>query len=388
MRRTPGVVIAALLTAAIGLSACGDDTGETASPEPAPAPTQEPAPAASTATAPSTPEPTGSQPQAPARGKVRLVAKGLEVPWDIDFLPGGDALVTERDTRKLIRIPADGGPLETVMTVPGVVPEGEGGLLGLAVSPRFARDGRVYVYFSAADDNRIARIDLASKRLKIILSGIEKGSNHNGGALAFGPDGKLYVGVGEAGVPDLSQDRSSLNGKILRIETDGSPAEGNPFRRSPVWSLGHRNVQGLAWDRAGRLWATEFGQNEVDEVNLIRRGRNYGWPVVEGRGDGQAGKYTSPVVTWSPTSESSPSGGAIVGDELYVGALAGQRLWRVGLEEDTADDPESLLDGQLGRIRAVATSPRGTIWFSTSNRDGRGDPADIDDRVLELGVDE
>ena len=390
MTRATPVVFLGLLAGLLGAAGCGDNDSDTAR-DAAPATSATPqgaAPADTTAeSTPSTTQATRA-PAVPARGKVRLVAKDLEVPWDIGFLPNGDALVTERDSRRLVQIPADGGPLKSVMTVPGVKPEGEGGLLGLAVSPRFAKDGFVYLYFTSDRDNRIARVHLPTKRMKTVLTGIQKGSTHNGGALEFGPDGKLYAGVGEAGVPELSQNRASLNGKILRLEPSGSPAEGNPFRRSPVWSLGHRNVQGLAWDSAGRLWATEFGQNEVDEVNLIRRGRNYGWPVVEGRGDGQAGKYTGPVVTWSPTSESSPSGGAIVGDELYVGALAGQRLWRIGLEEGTADRPESLLDGQLGRIRAVAASPRGTIWFSTSNRDGRGDPADIDDRVLELGVEE
>ncbi len=390
-------LVALLLSASaavgsLGLAGCGDDEpsaggGVTVAPAETPATTAT-TPAPTTAQAPGDDASGVPQPDAPDRGEVRLVAKDLEVPWDVDFLPDGDALVTERDTRKLLRIPADGGPVATVMTVPGVVPDGEGGLLGLAVSPRFASDGAVYVYFTAARDNRIARIDLESKKVTSIVTGIQKASNHNGGALAFGPDGKLYAGVGEAAQPGLSQDRSSMNGKILRMDANGTPAEGNPFPGSRVWSMGHRNVQGLAWDDAGRLWATEFGQNEVDEVNVILRGRNYGWPEVEGKGDTQDGKFTNPAVTWSPTSTSSPSGGAIVGDELYVGALAGQRVWRIGLEEGTADEPESLLEGQLGRIRGVATSPRGTIWFTTSNRDGRGDPEDIDDRVLELGVDE
>ncbi|MBJ7470102.1 MAG: PQQ-dependent sugar dehydrogenase [Solirubrobacteraceae bacterium] len=379
--------VTALLTGSLAGCGSGDDEGGATGERPAATTAQSAPPSSSPETTP----PSAADPSpvdAPDRGEVRLVAKDLEVPWDVDFLPNGDALVTERDTRKLIRIPADGGPLETVMTVPGVVPDGEGGLLGLAVSPQYAQDGRVFVYFTAAGDNRVARIDMDRERVTPILTGLQKASNHNGGGLAFGPDGKLYVAVGDAAQPDLAQDQQSLNGKILRIDTDGSAAEGNPFPGSRIWSLGHRNVQGLAWDSADRLWATEFGQNTVDEVNLIRRGRNYGWPVVEGRGDGQNGQYTNPSVTWSPTSESSPSGAGIVGDELYVGALAGRRVWRVKLEETTAGDPESLLDDQLGRIRGVTRSPRGTIWITTSNRDGRGDPADIDDRILELGVDE
>lgn len=389
MRRARSTLLVGL-AAATTLGACGDEDGGTdtaSTPEPTPVETS---PAEAPPTSTSTTPPVGDAPEVdvPQRGAIRLVAKNLEVPWDIDFLPDGDALVTERDSRQLLRIPASGGPVETVMRVPGVKPEGEGGLLGLAVSPTFADDHTVFVYFTAANDNRVARIDLESKKTTPILTGLAKGSIHNGGALAFGPDGRLYVGVGETGVPGLSQQRASRNGKILRITARGRPAPGNPFKDSPVWTLGHRNVQGFAWDDAGRMWATEFGQNEVDEVNLIRRGRNYGWPEVEGKGDTHGGRYTNPVVTWSPTSESSPSGAAIAGGELYVGALAGQRLWRMTLEETTTGQPEALQQGKLGRLRAVAASPRGTIWFSTSNRDGRGDPDDIDDRIFELGVDE
>lgn len=389
MHRARFALLAGLVATAT-LGACGnaddgDGDGPAAAPAPAASTPREPTP-----TSTSTTPPVGDAPQvdAPRRGAIRLVAKDLEVPWDIDFLPDGDALVTERDSRQLLRIPAGGGPVETVMRVPGVKPDGEGGLLGLAVSPSFADDGTVFVYFTAENDNRVARIELASKKTTPILTGLAKGSIHNGGALAFGPDGRLYVGVGEVGETGLSQQRASRNGKILRITTSGRPAPGNPFKGSPVWTLGHRNVQGFAWDDVGRMWATEFGQNEVDEVNLIRRGRNYGWPLVEGKGDTRGGRFTNPVVTWSPTSESSPSGAAIAAGELYAGALAGQKLWRMTLEETSTGQPEALQAGQLGRLRAVARSPRGTIWFSTSNRDGRGDPSDIDDRIFELGVDE
>ncbi len=270
------------------------------------------------------------------------------------------------------------------MRVPDVVPGGEGGLLGLAVSPRYRTDHDLYAYFTAAEDNRIVRIDLRTRRVEPILTGLAKGQIHNGGALEFGPDGRLYAGVGEVGEPGRAQDEGSPNGKILRITTSGRPAPGNPFPGSPVWSLGHRNVQGLAWDRSGRLWATEFGQNTTDEVNLIRRGGNYGWPVVEGRRGG--GPYVDPVVTWSPTSTSSPSGGAIAGRELYVGALAGRRLWRIALNGRSAARPQALFTERYGRIRAVAAAPDGSIWFSTSNRDGRGDPQDGDDRILQVGT--
>src|SRR4051812_26272287 len=207
----------------------------------------------------------------------KTIATGLHVPWGLVFLPNGDALVAERTTAKILRIPRGGGPPRTVRTLPGVdTAAGEGGLLGLALSPRFRRDRLVFAYYTSPDDNRIVRFRLHGE-VHPILTGIARGFNHDGGRLAFGPDGKLYAGVGETGNPALAQDKSSLNGKILRINPDGSVPKGNPFG-TPVWSYGHRNVQGLAFDRRGRLWATEFGQNTTDEVNLIRRGHDYGWP--------------------------------------------------------------------------------------------------------------
>jgi glucose/arabinose dehydrogenase len=268
------------------------------------------------------------------------------------------------------------------MTIPGVHASGEGGLLGLAVSPRFARDRTVFAYLTTAHDNRIVRFRLGDRRITPILTGLRAGAIHDGGRIAFGPDGRLYAGVGETGDPSLAQDRGSPNGKILRIDPDGAIPAGNPFPGSPVWSLGHRNVQGLAWDRAGRLWATEFGQSEVDEVNLIRPGRDYGWPVVEGRGPTHGGRFTNPEVTWSPTSTSSPSGAAIVGSNLYVGALAGRTLWRIPLHGASAGRPHAMFRGRYGRIRTVVAAPGGGVWFTTSNRDGRGSPAPSDDRIL------
>jgi glucose/arabinose dehydrogenase len=222
--------------------------------------------------------------------QVRTIATGLSVPWGVAFLPGGDALVSERTTGRILRISRDGRRRRAVMRMPGVdTNSGEGGLLGLAVSPRYARDRWVYAYFTSASDNRIVRFRLGG-RIRPVLTGLRRGAIHDGGRIAFGPDGKLYAGVGEAGDTTLAQNRRSLNGKILRMNPDGSVPRGNPFPGSLVWSYGHRNVQGLAWDRRGRLWATEFGQNEFDEVNLIRKGGNYGWPEVEGRGSTAEGR--------------------------------------------------------------------------------------------------
>ncbi len=317
-----------------------------------------------------------------AAAPTRTIATGLEVPWGIAFLPGGDALVSERISGRIVRIPR-GGAKRVVMRVPGVDGGGgEGGLLGLAVSPAYVRDRWIYAYLTTATDNRIVRFRLGGP-LRPILTGLRRGPVHDGGRIAFGPDGKLYAGVGETGVGALAQDRSSLNGKILRMNPDGSVPRGNPFGRSLVWSYGHRNVQGLAWDRAGRLWATEFGQNRFDEVNLIRPGRNYGWPNVEGRGPTAGGRYTNPVVTW-PTSQASPSGAAIKAGTLYIGALQGRDVLRVRLDGTRARKGTPLLRGRYGRIRTVVRAPDGSLWIATSNRDGRGTPRPGDDRILRI----
>jgi glucose/arabinose dehydrogenase len=311
----------------------------------------------------------------------RSVATGLQVPWGVAFLPGGDALVAERPTGNLFRIRRGGGR-RLVRRIPGVADFGEGGLLGLAVSPSYRRDRWVYAYFTSGSDNRIVRFRLGGP-IRPVLTGLQRGTNHDGGRIAFGPDGKLYAGVGDAGDASLSQDRGSQNGKILRMNPNGSVPRDNPFRGSRVWSLGHRNVQGLAWDRAGRLWATEFGQNSFDELNLIRPGRNYGWPVVEGRGDTRGGRFVNPKVTWR-TSEASPSGVAIARGTAFIGALGGQRLLRVRLRGASAAKRTSRLLGRHGRLRTVVNVPGGGLWVTTSNRDGRGSPRPGDDRILRI----
>jgi len=313
-------------------------------------------------------------------GQPRDLVTGLKVPWAIAFLPGGDALVTERDTARLLRV-TPAGQVTEIGTVPGVEPTGEGGLLGVAVSPSFDRDRYVYLYFTAASDNRVVRLryDGGLGDPRPIVTGIPKGGNHNGGRLAFGPDGMLYITTGETGVERLAQDRGSLGGKILRVRPDGSPAPGNPFD-SRVHSYGHRNVQGIAWDERGRLYATEFGQNRLDEINRIEKGRNYGWPEVEGSGGG--GDYADPLLTWS-TSEASPSGLAYAGGSLWAAALRGERLWQVPLGRDgSAGRPTAHLTGTYGRLRAVVRAPDGSLWVSTSDHDGRGDIDEGDDRII------
>jgi glucose/arabinose dehydrogenase len=360
-----------LLPLAVALAACGSSNPPAAA---TPTPTE-------SASATASPTATATPAKAP---RLRTIATGLHVPWGIAFLPNGDALVSERTTGRILRIPHGGGKPRVAMKVPGVnLNAGEGGLLGLAVSPHYASDKLVYAYFTTDSDNRIARFKLGGK-LDVILDGLKAGGIHNGGRIAFGPDGKLYAGVGETGDTSLAQNRDALNGKILRMNPDGSTPPDNPFG-TLVWTWGHRNVQGLAWDRSGRLWATEFGQNTFDEINLIRKGHNYGWPVVEGKGDTHGGTFTNPLVTW-PTSESSPSGDAIVGSTLYVGALQGQCVWRIPLHGARTGTPTRMLGGRYGRIRTVVKAPDGTLWVATSNRDGRGSPRSGDDRIVAVRV--
>ena len=312
-----------------------------------------------------------------------MLATGLEVPWGLAFLPGGDALVSERDTARILRLPASGGEPTVVTTIEQAAPSGEGGLMGLAVSPSFATDRTVYAYVTTARDNRIVRFRLDDpEAVEPVLTGIPKGSVHNGGRIVFGPDGLLYAGTGDTGDTSLAQDTGSLGGKVLRMTPDGDPPAG---AGSVVLSRGHRNVQGLAFDDAGRTYAVEFGQNRFDEVNVVGEGTNGGWPQVEGEGDG-GGRFLSPITTWE-TSEASPSGAAVAGSSLYVAALRGQRLWRVPLDgRGGAGTPEALLDDEFGRLRTVEVAPDGALWILTSNRDGRGDPTAEDDRVLRLAV--
>ena len=306
----------------------------------------------------------------------------LEVPWGVDFLPDGAAVVTERMSGRVLRI-GDDGTASELGTIAGSVAEGEAGLLGVAVSPDFADDRTLYFYLTTGSDNRVVAAELDGDALgepAVVLDGIPNGFIHDGGRLAFGPDGYLYVTTGETGNPDLAQDPASLAGKILRITTDGAPAPGNPDPDSPVWSLGHRNVQGLAWDDEGRLWASEFGDSTWDELNLIEKGGNYGWPRVEGRSGGS--DFIDPQLVW-PVEEASPSGLAWVDGRLWMAGLRGQRLWRIDVSTDgKASDPRAFFTGDYGRLRTVAAAPDGTVWVTTSNRDGRGTPTADDDRIV------
>ena len=312
-------------------------------------------------------EPTPAGPAVP--GQPTEVARGLSVPWGLAVLPDGGALVSERDSALLKRVSA-GGAVSTVGKVPGVVPGGEGGLLGIALSPGFGSDGLVYAYYTAGGDNRVVRFPLGDlDAQQPVITGIPKGNVHNGGRIAFGPDGLLYVGTGDAGNTSLSQNRDSSGGKVLRVRPDGTLPPDNAFPGSSVFSLGHRNVQGLGFDDAGRLYASELGQNTFDEVNVVRAGGNYGWPVVEGRGGDS--RDVDPVVTWSP-AESSPSGAVVAAGSFWVAALRGQRLWQVELDGRGGVGPvRSHFAGEFGRLRAVAQVPDGSLWVLTNESSGR-----------------
>jgi glucose/arabinose dehydrogenase len=323
------------------------------------------------------------------RVEVSTLATNLEVPWSFAFLPGGDALVTERDSGRLLRV-SPSGDVREIQTLPEGG-SGEGGLLGVAVSPDYREDGYIYAYYTTDVDNRVVRFRMGGTP-EPILTGIPVNTYHDGGRIKFGPDGMLYVTTGDAGHSENSQDRNSLGGKILRIEPDGSIPPDNPFPDNPVYSYGHRNVEGLAWDARGRLYASEFGENTWDEVNRIQAGKNYGWPEVEGRGGEDQG-YVDPITVWS-TSEASPSGAEIMVEgaipqwegDLFVTALRGERIWHLELNErGEVVDREKLLDGEIGRVRDVTQAPDGSLWVSNSNHDSYGTPvSEQDDRILRL----
>lgn len=324
----------------------------------------------------------GDNPAADAASP-QTVTTGLEAPWSITF-HGGTPLVSERDSARILELDAQGNPREVGIissAAGGGGSSGEGGLLGITV-----RDGYLYSYLTAGDENRIERRELTGGAGSLglgssetIVAGIEAGPIHNGGRLAFGPDGMLYASTGDAGNRDSAQDTQSLSGKILRMTPEGGAPEDNPFPGSLVYSYGHRNPQGLAWDAEGTLYSSEFGQNTWDELNVIEPGGNYGWPDVEGIAGGDG--FIDPVQQWDP-SEASPSGITVAGNFVYIANLRGERLRTVPLDDlRTSADA---LTGEYGRLRDAVTAPDGTVWVLTNNTDGRGRPGEDDDRILRL----
>lgn len=400
MRPRPSTRAVAVTAVVLALAACsptGDDAEPTRTPE-----TVTPAPSRSTPPEPEGPEPAPHEvpgPDLPAATATPTdVLTGLEAPWDVDFLPGGAVLVTERDAARVRLLDADGvrvlgGPGADEL-VASTRTAAEGGLLGMAVVPPpeepvddAGPSFDLLLYRTTSSGNEVVRTVLDPVAgtlgpLTAVLTGIPSERWHNGGRIAIGPDGMLWVATGDANARGVAQDPGSLGGKVLRMTPDGEPAPDNPTPGSPVWSLGHRNVQGLAWDAAGNLVASEFGQDRLDEVNVLVAGGNYGWPLVEGPGGGD--RFVDPVVTWSP-AEASPSGLAVTDDAVYVAALRGRALWKVPWADGApAGEPERLLHDGLGRLREVTVGPDGALWVLTNNTDGRGDPRDGDDRLVRM----
>ncbi len=318
---------------------------------------------------------------------VEVAAADLFVPWDVVFLPGGDMLVPERSgtIRRVGKNPA-------VITVPAVLSTGEGGLMGVALHPSFAKNDLLYIYHTTGENgqkNRVVRYKLNGNQLTdrtIIIDNIPSAIYHDGGRIAFGPDGMLYVTTGDANTPNLAQNLGSLAGKTLRLTPDGQIPPDNPFGTA-VWSYGHRNSQGIAWDDRGRMWETEHGRSGAstgfDELNIIEKGKNYGWPLIQG--DETREGMVKPVVNSGPNETWAPAGIAFTNGSLYFGGLLGSSLYQVRFEGDGSfRDFRKHFTGRYGRLRAVVLGPDQSLYVSTSNKDGRGEPRSGDDKILRL----
>lgn len=314
---------------------------------------------------------------------IQVVAENLNVPWEIAFLPGGDMLATERSgTLKRLKKDFKTYRVEEVASV------GEGGLLGLAVHPNFLNNRWIYLYLTVNTENvlqnRVVRYRLDENSLtekKIIVNGIPAAKNHDGGRMAFGLDGYLYITTGDAGVTNFAQDTSSLAGKILRVTDEGLMPTDNPFQNA-VYSYGHRNPQGIAWDSKGQLWATEHGESSFDELNLIEKGKNYGWPLIQGdetkEGMERPKAHSGKDETWAP------SGIAILSESIFFSGLRSQSLYEAKVSADKSISLQVHVRKDFGRIRAVVAGPDGFLYFSTSNKDGRGAPHASDDKIYRV----
>lgn len=395
-RRFTFAAMAALVAGS--LVACAGITPSATDPEELPTyPYQTPTEAETETPTPDPDIPIEPEPIPEVDVQINAIATGLSAPWGLAELPLGSYLITERDNARLGVITAAGEVVE--VTGPGAeqivsttLDVGEGGLLGVALHPDFEDNRTIVLYRTTRPADPINQVFTATLSEDYELTvddpilSIPAAPTHNGGAVAFGPDGYLYVGTGDAGEPELAQDLDSLAGKILRVDLDGAPAPGNPLPGSPVWSLGHRNVQGFDWDADGTMYASEFGANAFDELNMIVPGGNYGWPVVEGMSDDEVetDNFRDPLHVW-PTSEASPSGLAVTDEGVYLAGLRGERLWRVPLGDD-ALAPQELLAGEYGRLRNVITISGGDLVVLTNNTDGRGQPGEDDDQLLRLRV--
>lgn len=360
------------LAAAIGVASSACSPSEPRQPD------EESTPASPSSPATSAADPVAVLPT----GEPQVIATNLDVPWSVAFV-GETALISSRNDGDVLELLPDGGT-RVIGTVDGVVHEGEDGLLGLAVDDQH----RLYAYSTGQDGNRIERYGLTGEpgslalgEAETLLDGIPAAPFHDGGRIGIGPDGMLYASTGDAGNREDAQDLDSLSGKILRMTLDGGVPEDNPFPGSLVYSYGHRNPQGIAWAADGTMFAAEFGQDTWDELNIIEPGGNYGWPAVEGIAEHE--DYIDPVQQWSP-DEASPSGIAVVEGTVFIANLRGAVLRAVPVA-DPGTSTEYYED-EFGRLRAVAASPAGDLWFTTSNTDGRGEPSGDDDRLISVAV--
>ena len=321
---------------------------------------------------------------------IQVVAENLKIPWGVAFLPNDEILVTERPGN-LLKIGTD----RAVIKIEGVRHTGEGGLLGLALHPKFSENHWVYLYLTTSEGgdlrNRVERYKLEGQTLtdwKLIIKNIPGAAVHDGGRLAFGPDGYLYIGTGDAGNGNLAQDRNSLAGKILRLKDEGSIPDDNPFNNA-VYSYGHRNVQGLAWDNSGRLWATEHGRSGIlsgfDELNLIEKGKNYGWPTIQG--NQQKEEMVTPIINSGASDTWAPAGAAYADGSIFFGGLRGEAVFEAKLNGTKASIFTKHLYKQFGRIREVALGPDKYLYITTSNTDGRGNPVTGDDKLIRVSLD-
>ncbi|MEU3510226.1 PQQ-dependent sugar dehydrogenase [Streptomyces longwoodensis] len=323
---------------------------------------------------------------------VTQIATDNDIPWGLATLPDGTILYNRRDAQNIIHLNPATGAKTDMGTVPNVQStDGEGGLTGLAISSNYANDHWLYIMHTSPSDNRIVRIKLTNDKLdlsseQILLTGILRNKFHDGGRLRFGPDGKLYASTGDAQNGDNAQNKNSLNGKILRLNVDGTVPSDNPFGNY-VWSYGHRNPQGLAFDSRGRLWEQEFGNGIMDETNLITRGGNYGWPACEGTSGtcGTAG-YIAPKHTY-PTADGSCSGIAVVHDVLYVACERGTRMYREVISGSDLTNIQTYFNGTYGRLRTVEPAPDGGLWLTTSNYGDKDSiPNNSDERIFHVAL--
>lgn len=324
----------------------------------------------------------------PDTGSYKVIVENLDVPWEIGFLPDGDMLITER-SGNLIRI---GSEKKVIKKVEGVKHVGEGGLLGLVLHPDFSDNGLLYLYYTTTQSgnitNRVERYKLDNDQLseeKLILEGIKGSANHDGGRMAFGPDGYLYITTGDAQEPGLAQNKDSLNGKILRISDDGEIPSDNPFGNA-VYSLGHRNPQGLVWDENKTLWETEHGpsgsQTGYDEINIIRMGGNYGWPEVYG--DNNKAGFTPPVIQSGSKDTWAPSGLTYWDGSLFFSGLRGEAFYEAKIGSNNILELTTHFEKEFGRLRAAVLGPDGYLYISTSNKDGRGRLKEGDDKIIKI----